>query len=705
LHPHKTANFYKIFLVQLSQFVGCVLHIISLSKNHFFGSFIAFIFVIFSALLAQPTFAENARTLKPIIITASPLGHSANELLQPTTMLFGDELFKKLQPTIGETLSQEVGIRSTNYGPNASRPIIRGLGGDQIQILQNGIGNIDASAASVDHNVSIDPLSVERIEVIRGPAALLYGSKAVGGVINIIDNRIPDERISEKITGIMDGRLNSANKERSGSILMEGGMENYAWHINGFKRVTGDLNIPGFARSKHLRREEPLASGEDEASGKLENSQSDSKGGTFGISKFFKKGYFGVALTDYDSNYGAVAEPDVTIGMKQQRVDLAGAYKEPLQYIKEVKYKLGVSNYKHTEFEGSEAGTVFKNAGYDSRVEILHNKLGIFEGAVGLQSGASDFSAVGDEAFLPPTTTRTNSGFILEEMSLGNIGFQLGGRFDYQEINANKASSFDHTNSRNDLTGSGSTGLVYHPARGYAVAISGSYTQRAPNAQELYAKGPHLATNSFEVGDENLNIQQSKGLDVSFRKELGNVTGEINFFYNRFHDFIASVATGSNDPTLDLPIYSYANLSAEFYGAEIKTEFTTYYADAHKFIFEARGDYVEARNTKTKEPLPRISPLRVGGSAIYRYQKIGLRMDADYTFAQNRVSQFERPTDGYMMMNATVDYAMNIGATTSTIYFKTINLLNEEARNHTSFLKNIAPLAGRSIMIGIRRAF
>lgn len=218
----------------------------------------------FSVLLISPAFAENqpTTTLKPIVVTANPLGRSADELTQPVTVLAGDDLLKKLQPTIGETLSQELGIRSTYFGPNASRPVIRGLDGDQIQILQNGVGNLDASAASVDHNVAIDPLSVERIEVIRGPAALLYGSKAVGGVVNVIDNRIPDERISEKITGVADARFNSANQERSGSILLEGGVGNYAWHANGFKRTTDDLSIPGYARSSRLRGEEPLAADE-----------------------------------------------------------------------------------------------------------------------------------------------------------------------------------------------------------------------------------------------------------------------------------------------------------------------------------------------------------------------------------------------------------------------------------------------------------
>jgi iron complex outermembrane recepter protein len=667
--------------------------------------FIFTAFAVFSTLIASKAIAEDKSTkLKTITVTANSLGHSSEDLIQPVTVLSGDDLLHKLQPTIGETLSQEPGIRSTYFGPNASRPVIRGLEGDQIAILQNGINNLDASATSVDHNLGIDPLVVERIEVIRGPAALLYGSKAVGGVVNVIDNRIPNEPIAEKITGSVDTRYNSANKERSGSILLEGSLGSYAWHMDGFKRSTDNVKIPGFTRSKSLREKDPLPAGE-ESKGKIVNSQSESKGGTIGVSKFFKKGYFGASLTNYNNDYGTVAEEDVTIDMKQQRIDFAGEYRDPSKSIKKIEYKLGLSDYEHTEFEGSKVGTVFKNRGYDSRIELVHNKLGLFEGSVGLQSGSNDFSAQGEEAFLPPTTTNTNSGFIFEEIALGKkTRFQLGGRLDHQTIDVDETSNFGAAQSRDDLTGSGSLGLIYRPIKDYAVALSGSYTQRAPNAQELYSNGNHVATDTFEVGDKDLDVQKSQGFDLSLRKESGFLTGEINLFYNKFQNFITLSPTGQNDVG-GSPIYNYVNLPAGFYGAEIKTRFSAYDANAHKLNFEIRGDYVEARNSRTGEPLSRISPPRVGGSAIYQYQKIGLRMDADYTFAQNHVSESESKTDGYMMLNASADYEINVGPTSSMLYLKATNLLNEEARNHVSFLKDKAPFAGRSIMVGHKSSF
>lgn len=661
----------------------------------------------FSVLISSSAMAKDlpATKLNQVVVTANPLDHAANDLAQPVTVLSGKELLTKSQTTIGETLSGELGVRSTYFGPNSSRPVIRGLDGDNIQILQNGVANLDASAASVDHNVGIDPLSVERIEVVRGPAALLYGSKAIGGVVNVIDNRIPDEPIAEKITGAIDGRVNSANEERGGSVLLEGGIGNYAWHINGFGRATNDIRIPGFARSNNLRESEPLGAGEVEARNRLQNSQSTSQGGSVGLSRFFDKGYFGAALTHYGTDYGVVAEEDVTIEMKQQRLDFAGAYKQPLQGIKEVKYKLGLSDYEHTEFEGSETGTVFKNKGYDSRVELVHNKLGMFEGAFGLQSSMSDFSALGSEAFLPTTVTHNNSGFILEEIPLGDFRLQFGGRLDYQTVKSETSPSFTTADSRDDLTKSGSAGFIYHPKDGYAIALSGSYTERAPNAQELYANGAHVATNSFETGNKDLKVQKSQGVDLAFRKESGDLTGEVNFFYNQFQNFISLVANGQNDPDDNLPMFDYLNLDAEFYGAEAKANLTAYEENSQKLAFEVRGDYVEARDRVTRAYLPRIAPLRLGASAIYNYKKVGFRLDADYTFKQGKLAQNETPTDGFTMLNAGVDYSLDVGSTNSILYLKATNLLDQEMRNHVSFLKNVAPLPGRSMMVGIRTAF
>ncbi len=649
---------------------------------------------------------KKSNKLDTIVVTANPLQRSTSDLAQPVTVLEGDDLLRKMQSTIGETLSQEPGIRSTYFGPNASRPVIRGLEGDQINILQNGINNIDASANSVDHNIPIDPLTIERVEVIRGPAALMYGSKAVGGVVNIIDNRIPSKPIKEKLTGRADAHYNSVNRERSGAILMEGGVGDYAWHINGARRLSDNIRIPGYARSQRLRAAEPLTGGDQENRNKLVNSDNLSESGSVGLSKFFNKGYVGVALTNYTSNYGTVAEEDVTIDMRNQRIDIAGNFEDPFEKIKEIKYKVGLSDYEHIEYEGADVGTVFKNRGYDSRVELVHNKIGSLEGAFGIQSNFSDFSAIGAEAYLAPSETLTNSAFLLEELALDKKwSLQFGGRLDYQRIDVVETPVFGVAKSRDDYTGSGSLGTVYKISDTYSASASAAYTQRAPTAQELYANGAHVATGAFEVGNANLKVQKSQSLDFSLRKEKGILTGEANVFYNRFQDFTTLVATGGTDPDSGFPIYNYVNLPADFYGAEIKANIEAYKKGSHELNFEIRGDYVEARNRTTSEPLARISPPRVGGSVIYDYQKLGFRVDADYTFGQNHVPENESATDGYTMVNFNTDYDVNIGPTSSVLYFRVTNVLNEEARNHVSFLKERTPLPARSFMVGVRTVF
>lgn len=669
-----------------------------------------------SALITSHALAQDEkRTLGEVIVTANPLERSSDKLSQPVTVLSQDNLLDKLQPTIGETLSQEPGIRSTYFGPNASRPVIRGLQGDQITILQNGIDNMDASVASVDHNVAIDPLSVEKIEVIRGPAALLYGSKAVGGVVNVIDNRIPNQRIDEKVTGVSDVRHNSVNNERAGSVLLEGGVGDYAWHFNGFKRITDNMEIPGYARSAALRASEPHDADEGEERGTVSNTQSNNGGLTVGLSRFFDKGYIGASITNYDSNYGIIGHEDddgghsdhekITLDMKQQRLDIAGAYEKPTALIKEIKYKIGFSDYEHTELEGTTIGNLFKNRGYSSRVEMVHHKISNFEGALGLQANKSEFSASGEEAFIPPTETYTHSAFLFEEMDLGQLSLQIGGRLELQKIDVTQTTNFEDSKSRNDLTGNASLGLVYQLPQDYVAAISTSYSQRAPNAQELYANGAHLSTQSYEVGNQDLNVQKSFGLDLSLRKNAGLMTGEVNVFYNYFQNFITLANSGDEDTTSHLPIYNYVNLPAEFFGAELKTTFKAPNIGQHKLAFEIRGDYVEARNRKTSQHLPRISPARVGTSAIYHYQKFGFKLDVDYSFSQNNLAENETATGGYTMINAGLHYDLDVGATTSKLYVKGTNLLNEEARNHVSFLKDQIPLAGRSVMIGIRTIF
>lgn len=675
--------------------------------------------LLLSAYYPQNLSAEenHSEILDVITVTANPFGHSPSELSQPVTILGGDEITKNTGTTIGDVLRKENGIRSSYYGPNVSRPVIRGLDGDQINILQNGINNLDASATSVDHNVAIDPLAIERVEVIRGPSALLYGSKAVGGVVNLIDNRIPSEPVDAPVTGIIDLRHNTVNKERAGSFLLEGGTDEYAFHVNGFKRNTYDIKIPGFARSSQLRQTDPHED-EEEERGKLANSHSETEGLTVGMSKFFDKGYVGLSYSYYASEYGIIGhehhedehddheeEAGVLLDMQQNRLDFAGLYRHPISGIKNVTYKIGYSDYEHQEFEGDEAGTVFKNEGFDTRLEATHDRLFGFDGVIGLQANRNDFEALGEEAFVPKTATTNISGFALEEKRFGALDLSVGGRWDYQNIDKDQSSTFGASSSRDDFTASASLGLVYHLPRDYKLALSTAYTQRAPNAQELYANGVHVSTSTFEVGDDDLNIQKSIGIDLGVRKVRGPITGEVNMFYNHFEDFIALSPTGAEDTASETPIYNYSNMPAEIYGVEAKLK-TNIFDDGMRFAdLELRGDYLQARNRKTDEYLPRIAPARLGSTMTYGFGHTAFSLDTEYHFEQKDTAANELSTDDYVMVDLGVDYNMSLGEVDTTLYARVTNLLDEEARNHVSFLKDKTPLPGRSLMVGLRSSF
>jgi len=348
--------------------------------------------------------------LDDLVVTANRFHQTLFEQVQPTTVLKGDELQLKLQPTLGETLNNEPGVSSTYFGPGASRPIIRGLGDDRVRVLQNGTSVLDVSNVSPDHAVASDPLTIKSVEVVRGPASLLYGPNTVGGVVNVIDDRIPTEKFTGTWPqGKFDTSAGSADELLSSSGAITWGTGPIVFHLDGFDRQTEDIHIPGFARSERQRLLDPP--GTPEPYGILPNSATDSKGASLGSSYIWDNGYFGLSYSGIDSTYGTVAEPDVTIGLRQRRWDFRGAFYQPAPLIKEINYKVGYSDYAHTEFEGSAVGTKFLIQGFDGRLELLHEKVGPFEGAIGYESQKSTFSALGDEAFLPQTETLVNSAF------------------------------------------------------------------------------------------------------------------------------------------------------------------------------------------------------------------------------------------------------------------------------------------------------
>ncbi len=663
----------------------------------------------------------NVSELPPVVVTASPLPSSLFDQAQPVTVLSGQKLQQLLAPTIGETLAREPGINSSYYGPNASRPVIRGLDGDHIRMLQNGVGNIDVSDLSVDHAVSQDPLTVTKIEVVRGPAALLYGPTAVGGVVNVIDNRIPDTRILAPITGRIEGRYTSVDTGRKGAGVLEGGYRGFNYHLDGFLRANDNASIPGFARSQRLRADpaNALPPGQPEAHGTLPDSQARSDGGVLGGSYVWEKGYAGAAYqafnTDYGTPQGTVTD-STTIRMFQRRYDLAGAFYEPVGNIQSIKWKLGYANYHHTEIDAGVPATAFKTDGLDGRLEVAHKPFGLLEGAIGYEAQWNKLKISGAESFMPYTDSLMNSPFFFEELKWDKVRLQFGGRLDHSSIHADPwttvwtGTSYP-ARSKESTTGSGAVGLVYRPVDNYSAGLNVAYTQRAPIHQELFADGPHGATFIYEKGNPNLKKENSVGMDLTLRREKGFVTGSATFFYTRFNKFISLTPTGTsatnpNDPAESLPIWDYVGVPAEFLGSEAQIAFHLVETDKHKFHLDLKGDYLRATNPDTDAPLPRISPFRYGGGVTYEWRdRFTAFVDVLRVEAQNRVAANELPTDGYVMLDAGFSYRLLTGRVAWDLLVKGTNLLDEEARNHVSFLKDLVPMPGRGALVALRASF
>jgi iron complex outermembrane receptor protein len=695
--------------------------------NSFSRSLFAFTLVS-SAPFLHAEDDDHTTVLDDLVVTTTRFNQTLFELVQPATVLKDEDLAFELQPTLGETLAREPGVSSTAFGPGASRPVIRGLGSDRVRILQNGTSVLDVSNVSPDHAVAADPLTIRSVEVVRGPATLLYGPNTIGGVVNVIDDRIPRERFEGTWPqGKFETAAGSVDDLFSQSGTLTFGHGPLVFHLDGFNRETDDIHIPGFARSERLRALSPLPPGEIEPYGVLPNSDTHSKGAGLGGSYVWDQGYAGLSYSGIDSHYGTVAEPDVTIGLRQRRWDFQGAFFQPSSAIKEINYKLGWSDYAHTEFEGTAPGTEFEIQGFDARAELIHEKLGPFEGAVGFESQHNTFSALGDEAFLPEVETNVNSAFFFEELPVADkVRLQFGARFDHQTNDSETDANFGPGRSLDFDAFSLSSGIVYNPVENYAVAFSAAYTQRPPTYVELFANGPHVATGTFEIGDPTLGTEDALSLDLSLRKNAGFVTGSASVFHYRFRDFISLQPTGAVDPVDLLPIFAYEPIGANFTGGEIEATFhllepataaaTKPSADPkapaaavatqdQRLDLILRADYVQAEDRKTGEDLPQIPPFRAGATLDWHLGNFGARLEGQYAAHQSRHANHELPTDGYFLVNAGLTYDLKLGGTTTTFYLKGTNLTDEEARQHTSLLKDIAPMAGRGVIAGLRTEF
>lgn len=656
--------------------------------------------------------------LEEVIVQYSPFAdRSLLEMSQPVELLSGDELNQLKEASIGETLANQLGVSSTYGGPATGRPVIRGLTGNRVRVQQSGIGSLDVSALSPDHAVSIEPLLIDTVEIVKGPATLLYGNGAFGGVVNLEDSRIPDEAALSPINGAFELRGDTAANERTGVIRVDGGHDmdkgSFAWHADVFRRSADDVEIPAASESFALREQEGIESGEPIESGEggtLENSNMDTEGGAFGASWIGENGFFGAAISTYRSNYGVPghaheeapaplpgAEPEgVRIDLEQTRYDIKSRFDTPFEGIESLKFRLGYNNYTHREIEDGMVATTFDNDALDARVELVHAAIDGWRGAFGVQVNDRDFAATGDEAYVPPTTSSGYGLFLVEEKEIGPGRFEIGGRIETQDQDP------ENGPSQSDTAYSISTGYSWRVSEDYRLGTNLTRAQRMPDIEERYSNGPHLATLQYEIGDPDLGQETANNIDLNLRRHKGSLNWTINLFYNRVDDFIYLANTGAELDGLPVFVYTHADAVLKGYEAEIETAVWSEGSSEIKlrlFSDQTRGTLVDGGN------LPRIPPRRAGVGLEYMSVSWTAGLKATHHARQDDIAELELPTDSYTMLDANVSYRLLSAHIDWDIFLRATNLLDEEARRHTSFLKDLAPLPGRNFTLGVRGSF
>lgn len=662
-----------------------------------------------SAALAQSQAPAPAQTLDPVIITFSPLPRTELDTLQPVNLLRGDELRLQESTSLGETLARQLGVQSSAYGPGAGRPIIRGQDAARVRITESGLGVADVSSLSPDHRVAADTFNSQQVEVLRGPGTLLYGSGASGGLVNIVSQRIPQQRLSEFGAGL-HLRGASAERERLGALELQGPIgDGTAWRLEGFKQRTSDYELA-----------EPLrnADGAVIANDRLPNSKTDTQSIAGGVG-FFGAGFnLGAAVQRYESEYGIPnPEEPVTIDLKRTRTELQGDLTQPFSIFTGLRTKFSYTDYRHTEFELSgAAGARFTNQAAEGRIELPHRSIAGFTGVFGAQLAAARIRGSG-EGTLPETQQRTAALFAVEEQRFGAVRTEFGARYERARYRVREDYA-DGTRapSRTFDLYSASAGVAWEFAQGFDIGSTVTYSQRAATPEELYFVGAHPAAFAFEIGDSRLRKERAVNLDLALRKTAGIVRGKVSLFANRVRDYIYGAFDGSTTDLLDADGTIEATLSNLFYrqddvrfrGAEAELELGERQGPQARLW----GDTVRAKlisGINDGANLPRISPSRFGVDLGWRADLWSTQVAVMRVLEQNRTARFdlrdgapETATPGYTRVDLSFVVSIPTHAMPVKLYAQVRNLTDVDMRVHTSFLKDFAPLPGRSFWLGLR---
>jgi iron complex outermembrane receptor protein len=633
--------------------------------------------------------------IQQVVVTANPLrSGEGDQILTPAKVLAGDELRDKIGSSLGETLQNELGVSASAFGAGASRPIIRGLEGSRVKMLENGMATSDVSGLSNDHAVASEGAVARQIEILRGPAALLYGSGAIGGLVNVVNERIPTG-LEARPVGQVESRYSTVDNGRNLSGSMDGAVGKLGLHIDGNWRDTGDYKIPG----------ERVLNDPSTSMARLPNSDTRERSIGAGGAYIDDWGYAGLSASHLSNVYGIPTAEGSRIDQRQNRYDFDSMLRNPLQGLESMRLKAGFTDYHHAELEDD--GTpevVFSNRSFESRLELTHKPVAGFHGTFGLQTENTHFSALsaaGGPDTVPVTHSTSQALFAVEETSIGPVRMNAGLRYETVKRDpvGNVERSFD--------LGSGSVGALWPFTPGYSAGATLSYAQRAPSTDELYSGGPHDATLTFDVGDARLKKEVSRNIELSLQKDTGLVRWKTNVFRNNVSNFIYGHITSATvdeegNPGDEFRQRVFEQAPAHIQGAEAELTWNQVGMgwNGRLFADTSRGKLDNGGN------LPLQPADRIGASLGYRQADWRAGLSWTHGRGQERLAAFEAtPTPGYNQVDANLSYTQRLDKTDLTWFVLAKNLLNEDIRLSTSLLKDISPLPGRNVVFGVRAKF
>ena len=652
-------------------------------------------------------------------IVVTGFRRSREDVLSGTSVVTGVELTRDLRPTIGDTLTRQPGVSATSYGPGASRPVLRGFQGERIRILTDGIGSLDVSNTSVDHAVAVNPLTAERIEVLRGPSALLFGSSAIGGVVNVVDARIPRHVPDEPIHLEGLATYGSAADERTVNGIVDVPLgDHFVAHVDGNYSKTDDLDVGGYLLARPLRDQAaaspvPEIRALADLRGRLPNSAGRVGDIAGSLAWIDGDSNVGLSVNHFTTRYGipirfsldpSIAAEQVSIDLKQTRVDGRAEIDAGSGFIHSVRLRGGYSDYRHSEIdEDGAVGTTFFNKGYEGRLEVVQSEVDGWGGGFGAQYYHRRLDTVGDEKSLPRNSTAMLGLFALETYAAGPLHAEAGLRYERQTMHAAPDALIGNPALKRAYDSySGSAGASYEVAKGIRIGLNASHSERAPAAEELFVNGPHPGTHAFEIGDPDLAEEKSNGLELTLKGSGDGYSFGASAYRIWFSDYIYEQATGGIED--DLPVYENRQADARYMGFEVEGSARVARIGSFAINLDGLADYVKA-TIQSVGPAPRIPPLRFLGGIEAQSDRINGRLEAERVTGQDRLAAFETPTKGYTMVNASVSFVPFAAHKNTSLTFSANNIFDVDARRHASFLKDYAPLAGRDLRVTARVSF